>query len=585
LISAALLSTPVQALAARSNFTPGAAWSDTSGRHINAHGGCVVLHDGKYYWFGEDRTGYDSNGVSCYTSTDLYNWTRVGLVFKVSQALDPETGKCILERPKVIYNDATGKWVMYIHWENGDGYGEARVCVAVSDKLDGNYEFVSTFRPNNHDSRDQTVFKDSDGRAYHFCSTDMNTNINVALLTSDYLATEKNPVTETKILKGLRYEAPAIIKVEDTYFGVFSGCTGWDPNPGHSARTTEILGYWEPGANFAVDNGASTTYRSQSTYIFKVDGYESAYVYMGDRWNSSDVGGKSEYVWLPLSVRSGAVTVKWYESWDLGVFADCDRFRRIAAPADGAVVRVLDKFSDRWMSTKGNGFFIDDDDDATNIDFRLEATANPYVWRLADAESGKYLESQFGSMSFADANGKPTQEWRLELQEDGCYRIQNCSDGKMLTVSGASQLADTPLFMSQPGASTAQSFGLYFDTRSHSDYTAAKMYSAAYYDANAKAIEAQAEYESAAGLSDVAVAARPGVSADGRDALIISTGMAADLHVTVFDAVSGRSVCAFDTRTDGAYSRVTLPAPLAAGVYLVALDGTSGRSVGKICVY
>jgi hypothetical protein len=65
-------------------------------------------------------------------------------VFKASQAFDPETGKCILERPKVVYNEKTGKWVMYIHWENGLGYGEARVCVASADKVDGDYQFEST---------------------------------------------------------------------------------------------------------------------------------------------------------------------------------------------------------------------------------------------------------------------------------------------------------------------------------------------------------------------------------------------------------------------------------------------------------
>ena len=25
---------------------------------------------------------------------------------------------------------------------------------------------------------------------------------------------------------------PAIFKVGDMYFGLFSGCTGWEPNPG-----------------------------------------------------------------------------------------------------------------------------------------------------------------------------------------------------------------------------------------------------------------------------------------------------------------------------------------------------------------
>lgn len=580
-----MLATPLVADAAKSNFTPGAVWNDASGRHINAHGGCVVFNNGTYYWFGEDRTGYDSNGVSCYTSTDLYNWTRSGLVFKMAQAKDPETGKCILERPKVVYNDTTGKWVMYIHWENGNGYGEARVCVAVCDKIDGEYEFVSTFRPNGHDSRDQTVFKDSDGKAYHFGSTDMNTNMNVALLSSDYLSTETNPVTETKILNGLRYEAPAIIKVGDTYFGVFSGCTGWDPNPGHSATATEILGYWTPGMNFAVDNGASTTYRSQSTYIFKVDGYESAYVYMGDRWNSSDVGGKSEYVWLPLSVRSGAVTVKWYENWDLSVFADCDRFRRIAAPADGAVVRILDKYSDRWISTKGNGFFIDDDNDATNIDFTLEATENPYVWRILDAESGKYLESVFGALSFAEANDKPTQLWRFELEEDGCYKIQNINDGKMLTVSGAAQLAGTSVFMSAPGASTAQSFGLYFDSREHADYTAADMFSAEYRAANAEAMREQEEYESSAAVSTVIANSGIGVESDGRGGLILSSATSGAARLAVIDMASGRAMMSCDVMLEAGSTRVQLTDALTPGFYLAEVSTDTDRQVSKIAIF
>lgn len=584
LLSVALLATPAAFAATRSNITPGAVWNDTSGRHINAHGGCVVHHDGKYYWFGEDRTGYDSNGVSCYTSTDLYNWTRSGLVFKMAQAKDPETGKCILERPKVIFNDATGKWVLFIHWENGNGYGEARVCVAVCDKIDGEYEFVSTFRPNGHDSRDQTVFKDTDGKAYHFGSTDMNTNMNVALLAADYLSTETNPVTETKILNGLRYEAPAILKVGDTYFGIFSGCTGWNPNPGHSATATEILGYWEPGKNFAIDKEAATTYRSQSTYIIKIDGKEGAYVYMGDRWNSSDVGGKSEYVWLPLSVRSGAPTVKWLDSWDMTVFDDCNRFARIGALADGAVVRILDKYSDRWVSTKGNGFFIDDDKDETNIDFRLEATDNPYVWRIADVASGRYLESIYGSLMYSPANGQDTQLWRFELEEDGCYIIQNVDNHKVLTVSGSAQLANTPVFMSDQGATVSQSFGIYYDTREHADYPRADMFSAAYRAANIKAMEEQADYESKEGVALPEAGATVSVAADGNDALVVDCA-AGPVRISVAEAGSGRTVAAIGAVATGARERLALPHPLAAGFYIVTVESGHGRAAGKIAVY
>ena len=57
----------------------------------------------------------------------------------------------------------------------------------------------------------------------------MNTNMNIALLRDDYL--EPTP-TETKILKGLKYEAPAIFKVGDMYFGLFSVAQAGSPIPG-----------------------------------------------------------------------------------------------------------------------------------------------------------------------------------------------------------------------------------------------------------------------------------------------------------------------------------------------------------------
>ena len=60
------------------DIRPGETWYDTSGNAINAHGGCVVYHEGVYYWFGEQRSGNKSDGISCYSSTDFYSWKRVG---------------------------------------------------------------------------------------------------------------------------------------------------------------------------------------------------------------------------------------------------------------------------------------------------------------------------------------------------------------------------------------------------------------------------------------------------------------------------------------------------------------------------
>ena len=101
-------------------FRPGEVWLDNNGVAINAHGGGILYHDGRYYWFGEHKTegegGNRANiGVHCYSSKNLYDWRDEGIAL----AVDPEgSGSpiekgCILERPKVIYNEQTGKFVMW----------------------------------------------------------------------------------------------------------------------------------------------------------------------------------------------------------------------------------------------------------------------------------------------------------------------------------------------------------------------------------------------------------------------------------------------------------------------------------------
>ena len=64
----------------RNSFKPGQKWLDANGNLIQAHGGSVLFHEGKFYWYGENKehttveTGLWHQGVRCYSSTDLYNW-------------------------------------------------------------------------------------------------------------------------------------------------------------------------------------------------------------------------------------------------------------------------------------------------------------------------------------------------------------------------------------------------------------------------------------------------------------------------------------------------------------------------------
>lgn len=489
-------------LAAQS-IKPGQTWNDTSGSSINAHGGCVVYSDGYYYWFGENRSKNKSDGISCYRSKDLISWTRLSRAVQPSGTMTDEnrdiaSGRT-LERPKVIWNEATQKWVMWIHWENGDDYGQAKCAVCTASKVEGPYTLVDVFRPNGCDSRDQTLFLDADGQAYHAYSTNMNSNTNIERLTPDFLAPEPDYAVQ---LKGRRYEAAAIFRAGDCYYGLFSGCTGWNPNPGRFMWTYDLMNEtWQApadfrasdgstGINFCVDNGKSNTYQSQSNFVFAVPGKDKCFIYMGDRWNSSDIQN-SKHVWLPLSVRSGYPTVQWYDSWDLSVFDEMYRFKRLKQPTDGAEVYLLEKYSNRLVSRPKASLTIENDGNA-NLLLVLHTTDKPYTYKIEDKAQGKYLESLFGTTRWSDLNDHTAQEWVLWLEEDGYYRIQNAADGVCLSVSGNTTEAGTAIYLSEANKSVHQSFGLYFDSKTHADYDEADMYSKAYREANRAAMQEQA---------------------------------------------------------------------------------------------
>ena len=120
-------------------FVPGEIWPDDNGVHINAHGGGLLVHQGTYFWFRQHMVAGGAGnvaqvGVSVYSSKNLYNWKDEGIALPVSGDSQSEIVKgCIIERPKVIFNPKTGKFVMWFHLELKDqGYHAARSGVAVS---------------------------------------------------------------------------------------------------------------------------------------------------------------------------------------------------------------------------------------------------------------------------------------------------------------------------------------------------------------------------------------------------------------------------------------------------------------------
>lgn len=298
LISGLGMATVTQA--ASVTIVNGARFNDISGSPINAHGGDIIKVGSYYYWFGENRSNTDNTfyAVSCYKSTDLKNWEFSNNV--LTQSSDPELASCKIERPKVIYNASTGKFVMWMHKELASDYTQARAAVAYCDTVDGNYTYQGSFMPLNYMSRDCTLFQDDDGSAYFISAANNNADLHIYSLTPDYL----NVSARVNLLyAGQSREAPCMFKRNGYYFLVTSGCTGWTPNQAKYSYATSIGGTWSALTSF----GDSTTFSTQGAYILPVTGTSgTSYLYMGDRW-ASTWGGKvnqSGYVWLPIEFSS-----------------------------------------------------------------------------------------------------------------------------------------------------------------------------------------------------------------------------------------------------------------------------------------
>jgi len=288
-------------------------WVDTAGNRIEAHGAGLIYTNDAWYFIGEDKSDNSANfkAVNCYRSTDLSHWELRNAIITRATSGDLAAADRIIERPKVVYNDTTKKYVMWLHWE-GMSYATAEAGVFTSDSIDGDYVQVRHFRPNGNMSRDDTLFKDDDGRAYVLSAANDNADSALYELTDDYTDIARQITT---LWAGSYREAPAIMKVGGTYFIVNSGATGWDPNQQQYASAPSMDGPWSALSKL----GDATGYDSQSAFIIPLRGTKTTtYIYAGDRWQDPDLKS-SKYIWLPITVKGNELTMDYYASWQLDV--------------------------------------------------------------------------------------------------------------------------------------------------------------------------------------------------------------------------------------------------------------------------
>lgn len=312
-------------------FRPGTLWLDTHGKPINAHGGGVLFHDGRYYWYGEHKLPGRSEaqgaggGVHCYSSANLVDWDDEGVVLPV----DRENPKseialgCILERPKVLFNPRTRKFVLFFKlYPPRKGYEFGYLGVATADTPRGPFRYSHRFlgADSPYGSGDFVLVADERGIMHHLAVRKPDKVFVAGPLTDDYL----RPAGPYVPVQGItsHTEAPAVMRVGGLYYLIGSGSSGWSPNAARSFVASALTGPYRElgnparGVNPHNRLGPEKTFGGQISFLLPVPGRPEAFIALFDLWKP-ERAADGLYAWLPVSIAAGRPLIEWRDEWTL----------------------------------------------------------------------------------------------------------------------------------------------------------------------------------------------------------------------------------------------------------------------------
>lgn len=344
----------------QTSIRPGQVWLDTKGERIQAHGGSVFYEEGTYYWYGENKEKTDGKngiwhwGVRCYASKDLYNWEDLGLIIP-PDTKNPESPlhpSSMMDRPHIIYHQANQQYVCWLKIMLPNGQQASTVLVA--DRFLGPYRMVkSGLRPLNMSAGDFDLVVAPDGKAYYYFERVHSETI-CADLTDDYLDVTGYYSTHfARKSPPFVREATAHFTRKNKQYLLTSGTTGYLPNPSEIAVADSWHGPFTILGNPHPTDATNTSFHSQISSVFKVQGKKELYIACADRWvpdqqelsypayakffealfddnlpvPENTFGNDlkrntsiADYVWLPLRFTEEGPVIDWFDEWKIEDF-------------------------------------------------------------------------------------------------------------------------------------------------------------------------------------------------------------------------------------------------------------------------
>jgi hypothetical protein len=310
-------------------------WNTKDGKPIYSQGGGIfrfkdVAGNEKYYWYGVEYKEADIyrnhpsvtlpnatfESVTCYSSTDLVNWTFEADVFTKEEAFKTVT-KTWVGRLGVAYVKELNKYAMFVQHGN-------QVLIALADSPTS--RFVQHQRINMKEmigttnTGDQTVFTDEDaGKSYLIYSYGSGRNkIYVSEIgLKDGMV---NLLDCTKIFQGESREGNCMFKYKGKYYMAASNIYGWDASYAYYLVADDIRGPYLPANSMLVMKGSEQDYAhvTQTGFFVNVKGTkQETVVYCGDRWANFAGNGLGYNQWIPLSFAGTEPYFNSLSSWNL----------------------------------------------------------------------------------------------------------------------------------------------------------------------------------------------------------------------------------------------------------------------------
>jgi len=310
-------------------------WNTKDGQPIYSQGGGIFRFTDpqsgveKYYWYGvhyKEAETYRNDpsvtqgrntfqAVTCYSSTDLVNWTFEKNVLTRAE-LDQHGRTTWVGRLGVVFVKELNQYAMFV--QHG-----SEVLIAVSKTPAGEFtwhqkismkEMIGTTN-----TGDQTVFTDDDGKSYLVYSYGQGRN-KIYVSEIGVKNGMVNLLDCTKIFQGAGREGNCMFRYKGKYYMFASNLYGWDASLAYYLVADNIRGPYTPINEMLVLKGAEDDYAhvTQTGFFFNVKGSkQETVVYCGDRWADFAGNGLGYNQWMPLSFRDTVPHFNSISSWNL----------------------------------------------------------------------------------------------------------------------------------------------------------------------------------------------------------------------------------------------------------------------------